>query len=170
MESPPAVSIDAATSDDIEDLVALVRACIDHMRSQSIEQWDEVYPVRAMIEWDVGSGTAFVARRDGDVVGSLVLNEYQDPEYAEVPWQFTEGAAAVVHRLMVHPLAEGQGLAQVLMNFAEERALDSGHRMIRLDAFTENPRALRLYERLGYRTAGKVRFRKGDFQCFEKQL
>lgn len=164
------VSIGAATSDDIEDLVTLVGACIDHMRSQGIEQWDEVYPARAMIEWDVGSGKAFVARRNGDLVGSLVLNEYQDPEYAEVSWQLTEGPAAVVHRLMIHPAAEGQGLAQVLMKFAEERAVALGYRMIRLDAFTQNPRALRLYERLGYRTAGRVRFRKGDFQCFEKQL
>ena len=146
MDAYREISIGAATSSDIEDLVTLVRACIDHMRSQNIEQWDEVYPARAMIEWDVGSGNAFVARRDGETVGSLVLNEYHDPEYAAVSWHFTEGPAAVIHRLMIHPRAERRGLAQVLMKFAEERAVALGHRMIQLDAFTENSRARQLFE------------------------
>jgi RimJ/RimL family protein N-acetyltransferase len=41
---------------------------------------------------------------------------------------------------------------------------------MRLDAFSENPRALRVYDRDGYRRAGQVRLRKGTFICFEKAL
>lgn len=43
-------------------------------------------------------------------------------------------------------------------------------RVIRLDAFTGNPRALKLYDGLGYRRSGYVTFRKGLFVCFEKRL
>jgi hypothetical protein len=41
---------------------------------------------------------------------------------------------------------------------------------IRLDAFTLNPGAIRLYEGRGYRKAGSVRFRKGMFNCYEKAV
>ena len=56
------------------------------------------------------------------------------------------------------------------MNFAEDRARELGYCAIRLDAFTKNPRALRLYQTLGYHDAGGVTLRKGPFRCFEKRL
>ncbi|PYV41512.1 MAG: GNAT family N-acetyltransferase [Acidobacteria bacterium] len=169
-DATPDVSIRTATSNDIEDLLALVRVCIDHLRSCGIEQWDEVYPDHNTIERDVRSGTTFLASNARETVGTIVLNDHQEPEYAEVPWQFTTGRVSVIHRLMIRPSMEGKGLGRLLMHFAEARALTTGCRSIRLDAFTENPRALRLYERLGYRDAGQVRFRKGYFRCFEKEL
>jgi RimJ/RimL family protein N-acetyltransferase len=56
------------------------------------------------------------------------------------------------------------------MSFAEQHALAVGYRTVRLDAFVDNPVALHLYERLGYRDAGTVRHRTGRFRCFEKEL
>ena len=61
-------------------------------------------------------------------------------------------------------------MAADLVGFAEERARELGFRTLRLDAFTENPAAVRLYDRLGYRRAGFVRLRKGLFHVFEKAL
>jgi RimJ/RimL family protein N-acetyltransferase len=56
------------------------------------------------------------------------------------------------------------------MKFAESVAEKEGFDTIRLDAFSENPGAVALYERLGYRRAGTVNFRKGAFFCLEKQV
>jgi len=165
-----AVSIRRAAPNDVDVLFKLLRTCVENMRSRGIDQWDEMYPDLVTIELDVRSGTAFLASVAGEVVGTLVLNEHQDPEYSEVAWQFAAGRVAVIHRLMIQPAMEGKGIARVFMRFAEQRALSSEYRSIRLDAFTGNPRALRLYERLGYRDAGSVRFRKGEFRCFEKDL
>jgi ribosomal protein S18 acetylase RimI-like enzyme len=105
-----------------------------------------------------------------EMAGALVLNEYQDPEYAGVPWTIRDGRVAVVHRLMVDPACQGRGIGRGLMRFAEDRARELGYGVIRLDAFTANPRALRLYRRLGYHDAGSVTLRKGVFRCFEKGL
>jgi GNAT superfamily N-acetyltransferase len=165
-----AVSIRRATQNDAVALFKLLRICVANMRSRGIDQWDEMYPDLVTIQLDVRSGTAFLASVADEVIGTLVLNEHQDPEYGEVAWQFTAGRVAVIHRLMIHPAMEGKGIARELMRFAEEQALSAKCRSIRLDAFTGNPRALRLYERLGYRDAGSVRFRKGEFRCFEKDL
>jgi GNAT superfamily N-acetyltransferase len=147
-----------------------VTACIAGMRAQQIEQWDERYPDAVAIDRDLAQGTAHVGMLGDRLVAMIVINQFQDAEYAEVPWQWTDGSVAVVHRLMVHPEAEGRGLARTLMTFAEQLAHEQGHTLIRLDAFSLNPRALRLYHALGYRDAGTIRLRKGIFHCFEKRL
>jgi ribosomal protein S18 acetylase RimI-like enzyme len=41
---------------------------------------------------------------------------------------------------------------------------------VRLDAFSHNPAALKLYRRLNYCEVGFVDFRKGRFILFEKKL
>jgi ribosomal protein S18 acetylase RimI-like enzyme len=41
---------------------------------------------------------------------------------------------------------------------------------IRLDAFTKNFYALKMYEKLNYRKVGQGYFRKGIFYIFEKAL
>jgi GNAT superfamily N-acetyltransferase len=163
------IEIREASAADIEPILEVVAACIAGMRRRGIDQWDEVYPDRATIEGDVQEGTAVVAIADQTIAGFAVLDEHQEPEYGEVPWRFT-GRAAVMHRMMVAPSVEGRGIARALMTFLESRAASSGYSSIRLDAFIDNPRALRFYERCEYRHAGQVRFRKGDFLCFEKDL
>jgi ribosomal protein S18 acetylase RimI-like enzyme len=71
---------------------------------------------------------------------------------------------------MVHPTCQGRGLGSHLMRFAEIAARRAGCGVIRLDAFTSNAPSLRLYRALGYEDVGEVRFRKGLFRCFEKNL
>ncbi len=163
------IEIGQASRNDIELLLNLVNQCVDGMKRKGIDQWDEIYPDRETLERDADEATAFAAMRRGTLVGMAVLNDRQEPEYAEVPWLYG-GRPAVVHRLMVSPAAEGTGIARALMAHLEARAQASGFDCIRLDAFKRNPGAIRFYERLDYRNAGQVKFRKGKFHCFEKQL
>jgi ribosomal protein S18 acetylase RimI-like enzyme len=164
------ISVRPATCEDVDDVLALVRGCLDHMRRHGIEQWDDAYPDRMTIEGDVRRGEAFVATHEAGLVGYVALGACQDPEYAEVPWGFTASPTVVIHRLMIDPAYQGRGFAKVLMSFAEQHALTSGYRTVRLDAFVGNPRALNLYEGLGYREAGTIRHRTGQFRCFEREL
>jgi RimJ/RimL family protein N-acetyltransferase len=53
------------------------------------------------------------------------------------------------------------------MRFTHEFACKRGYNTIRLDAFSGNPAVVALFERLGYRRAGSVHFRKGEFYCYE---
>ena len=166
-----ALTFRTANSHDIDGVMRLVEDCIAAMRRAGIDQWDAIYPSRSVFDADIREGTLYLASgQDADLVGTVVLNEKQSPEYARVAWTLTTGRVGVVHRLMVAPMYQQQGTARALMAFAESRARESGYEVIRLDAFTRNPRALRLYEGLGYRDAGPVTLRKGLFRCFEKSL
>ncbi|HVH25256.1 MAG TPA: GNAT family N-acetyltransferase [Vicinamibacterales bacterium] len=165
------LSIRRAEPDDLNAVMQLVADCIRAMRQAGIEQWDDIYPDRATLLADARERTLHLAWLHEDrLVGCLVLNDYQNPEYADVPWTIAGARIAVVHRLMVDPWFQGRGLARELMGFAERLATEGGCDVLRLDAFTANPRALRLYQGLGYHDAGSVTFRKGVFRCFEKRL
>lgn len=146
--------------------------CIAAMRAEGIDQWDDIYPNRPKFLADAEAGTLFLGFMNDspELAGAMVLNDFQDAEYADVPWTITDVPVAVVHRLMVSPRHQGKGVARALMSFAEARARELGYGAIRLDAFSANPTALRLYRGLGYREAGGVTFRKGPFRCFEKAL
>jgi PhzF family phenazine biosynthesis protein len=151
-------------------VLVLVRACVAHLRRHGIAQWDEQYPDRTAIEGDVGGGEGFVATDAAGLRGYVALGASQDPAYAEMPWAFRAGPIAVIGRLMVDPAHRRRGLAKALMGFAERRAAASGCRAVRLDAFVGDPVAIGLYTRLGYRPAGTIRHRTGEFRCFERSL
>jgi GNAT superfamily N-acetyltransferase len=153
---------------DLDQIMTLIADVIAGLRARGIDQWDEIYPDRNIITADLAAGTLSIAEGDGGLLGMIVLNEHQEPQYASVDWRFQSGRCLVVHRLCVHPEAEGKGVATALMAFAEATGRGLGYGAVRLDAFTGNPRAVALYERLGYRKAGEVTFRKGRFYCYEK--
>ena len=164
------MKISLADHNDLDAVTSIVKACITHMDSKGIRQWDTVYPNREVLEQDISRQSLFVIQ-DGDIIiGAMVLNEHQEPEYGDMSWEHPAESVLVVHRLCVYPNSQGQGVASRLMDFAEQHAESGGYEAIRLDAFTMNPAAVSLYERRGYRNAGTVMFRKGSFYCFEKKV
>ena len=162
--------IQMAQAGDLIEILEVLAACVENMRARGIDQWDEAYPTREKLEADLGAGNLYVRRGEGRIAGLVVLDQKQDPEYADVPWEHPAEGAGIVHRLMIAPEFQGRGMAKELMRAVEAEALRRSLGSIRLDAFTLNPWALRLYRGLGYRETGLIRLRKGIFQCFEKGL
>ncbi|OAI42990.1 hypothetical protein AYO41_03150 [Verrucomicrobia bacterium SCGC AG-212-E04] len=142
------------------------------MRAEGIQQWDEIYPDLPVVENDIAKHTLFVIREAGRCLATICLNDVQPEQYADLPWEYRDGRALVIHRLCVDPAAQQRGAARALMDFAEQLARESGFASIRLDAYTGNPRALALYDRRGYRRVGQTNFprRSLPFICFEKDV
>ena len=68
----------------------------------------------------------------------------------------------------MNPAFQNQGIAGWTLKHIEEQLTEWGIHAIRLDAFTENPYAIKLYEKMGYAKVGTVDFRKGRFYLMEK--
>lgn len=159
-----------AGTDDLDALVALYGAAAQDMREKGIDQWDEYYPDQETLTEDVESGDMTLGLLDGALACAYVVNREYDPEYELGAWEHTEGDFCVLHRLCVNPEMQGRGLARQAMARMEKTALEQGFDSVRLDVFSQNLHAQRLYERLGYRRTGEVRFRKGIFYLMEKKL
>ena len=159
-----------ATPDDLDALVSLYGAATQDMLRQGIDQWDEYYPDREILTEDVESGDMTLGLLDGEPACAWVVNREYEPEYVSGAWEHTGGDFCVLHRLCVNPELQGRGLARQAMARMEKNALDKGFDSVRLDVFSQNLHAQRLYERLGYKRTGEVRFRKGIFYLMEKGL
>ena len=165
------IKIKQADDSDISEVIRIFRACIEAMRLDSVFQWDDIYPNEEQVEEDKKDGSLYVARKGGICLGAVSFNEKQEDAYQQVEWQ-GNNPVFVVHRLCVHPSFQGQGIAKQLMNYGEKMAIGHGYASIRLDAYSGNPRAVRLYESLKYQKVGSVTFprRELPFYCFEKIL
>ncbi len=159
---------------EIDEIIALTKACGLHMRENGIDQWDEHYPDRESIRQDLETKTLFAMRSDTEILGIVVLNEKQDEEYAQIKWSTAEkDRNLVVHRLAVHPNHQGKGLARKLMDFAEDYARSNDYSAIRLDTFSQNPRNQRFYLNRGYTDLGPVflKYKKDHpYFCYELLL
>ena len=163
------LTLKTAQPDDFPTVLALYRRAVDSMDACGIFQWDEHYPSKAVLENDISSGEMRLVCDDERIVGAVVLNDRQDEDYARGDWFFEE-PAAVVHRLCIDPECQHHGFGRQAIGLAEAALREHGFQSVRLDAFSQNPYALRLYESLGYRKAGEVHYRKGLFYLYEKSL
>lgn len=154
----------------LESVISLFAEVIEDMEAAGIHQWDEYYPDRDILAADLAAGHAFGLFEGDTLVAYVALNEDEPEEYGTVVWACSGCRRLVVHRLCVKPSCRGRGYAKKLMAFTERLALDHGRASVRLDAFIPNRSAIALYEGLGYALRGRVRFRKGEFNCYEKEL
>jgi GNAT superfamily N-acetyltransferase len=94
-----------------------------------------------------GGGVLLVAWLDGRPVGDgfLACEPAEEPELR----QHLPGVPRLGHLEVLGPLW-GQGIGTALIRTAEDTARQLGHGQLALAVGVDNPRARRLYERLGY--------------------
>lgn len=160
-----------ARHQDFDAIWQIFSSAIVHMNEQGIEQWDEIYPDKDIILDDIKNQQMYLLIEKDVPVSAVVLNENQDEQYAALPWRYTGEKTAVIHRLCVSPSRQGKGWGKQTVQLAEGEFTRQGYTCVRLDAFSQNPFALHLYESLGYERVGEMlQFRKGKFYCYEKRL
>ena len=162
--------IKCAEISDIDDMMALCKAVTKDMQVQGIDQWDEQYPTGEISCSDIDWGTLYAYWQNSELLGVVVLNQDQEPEYQTASWTIQTAETGMIHRLMVHPNMQGRGIASELLGFAEKLAAGRAMTAIRLDVFSQNANAIRFYENRGYQNAELVSFRKGEFICMEKRI
>jgi len=145
-------------------------SAIDEMNKNGIFQWDSVYPNKKLIETDIKKGQMYVGRSGNELVSAYVINVDCDVEYKNGNWKYPDAPYKIVHRLCVNPVFQNKGIAGQTMLHIQDTLKQQGIGVIRLDAFTKNPYALRLYEKLGYEKVGFAEWRMGKFYLLEKKI
>lgn len=155
---------------DLPEISGLASSAILEMEKNGIHQWDELYPTAEDFSEDISVGDQYVGTVRGKIAVIYTLNQSCDNEYKNGIWQYPNEPFAVIHRLCVSPEFQHKGIAAKTVSHIENELQKQGISVIRLDVFTENPYALRLYEKLGFKKTGTVKWRKGDFFLMEKYI
>jgi ribosomal protein S18 acetylase RimI-like enzyme len=161
-----------AVEDDLDSLIELFDSVVKHLRQNGIYQWDSQYPNRDVVRDDIETSCLYGIVEGSNYIGAIAISEQQEAEYLTLNWDDTKGKALCIHRLVIHPNNQGKGIGKKLLQFAEATASNNGYSSIRLDAYSDNPVALCLYERNGYVRKGEVIFprRELPFICYEKLI
>lgn len=159
--------------EELDRVWTLVQAAVAHMNAGGSLQWGEDYPIREDFAAALAAGELYAACDETDaILGVVVLNTREEPEYGELEGWRMPGPALVIHKMAVDPAAQGRGVASALLRFAEETACGRGLCSLRGDTYTENETMQRLFRRFGFRQAGQVHFpgRPLPFPVYEKVL
>jgi ribosomal protein S18 acetylase RimI-like enzyme len=159
-----------AINTDIESIIEITKACAKHMIDNNIFQWNTFYPNKNVFENDVKRNELYVITINKNIVGCIVISTFMDKEYIPVTWHSKTNNSIYIHRLAVHPNHQGKGLAQKLMDFAENFAISNNYNSVRLDTFSKNSRNQKFYELRGYNRLENIYFpkqSKDPFYCYE---
>jgi len=167
------MTITKPTKADISELLIVTKACAKAMISNGIYQWDDDYPSYEAFENDIEIGQLWLIKSQETIIGSVVISDIMDEEYKVIEWLTPNTKNVYIHRLAIHPEQQGKGLAQKLMDFAENYAKENGYVSVRLDTFSLNERNNIFYQKRGYRKLGDVYFpnqSEHPFHCYELVL
>lgn len=159
-----------ATFDDLDAINSLVQDAIATMIQQNILQWDELYPTKEDFREDIAREQLYVGTIENQIAVVYVLNQESDEAYKTGNWQEPSKSYYVIHRLCVNPHFQNKGVGTATLLHIEEHLQSKGIEAIRLDAFTQNPYSLKMYDKLGYSKVGFADWRKGRFYLMEKYL
>lgn len=161
-----------ATEQDLRELLVLYRRTAEHMEDGGLRHWHwGVYPSEELIREDVRCGRMYIERQDGKLVAAVVVEEEQEAEYRAVEW--TGGIRpGQFHRLAVKPSMQGMGLGGGVLDDVQQMLRRRGCDCVRCDTSTENARAIRLYEKMGFRRCGRIHWEGATYEnvCFDKPL
>lgn len=155
---------------DLDAVWALVQDAIENMIAQNILQWDELYPDKDILREDILKGQLRLGIVHEQIAVIYVINQECEDEYKYGKWRYEDRSYCIIHRLCVNPSFQNSGIGRITMLHIEKEVQSMGIQAIRLDAFSENPFALRLYNHLGYVRVGEVDWRKGRFYLLEKLI
>jgi ribosomal protein S18 acetylase RimI-like enzyme len=170
METLHDVCIDIKKIDisEFDYVLSVYKNAVQKLIQEHIFQWDEVYPDEATLRADIAENSMYAGIIKKEIVSLFILNHTAPPQYMLGEWRYNN--FIILHRLCVNPVYQNKGIGTNTVQKIEEFSRQKGFESIRLDAFSQNPVALKMYEKLKYRKTGEVTARKGIFYLFEKKL
>ena len=167
--------------DAIMDIICEARETI---RSLGIDQWQDGYPQREIIENDIKTGVSFCIenKESGEVLATVCVFESGEPLYDKIydgEWLTGKSPSELldktnytaVHRVAISVRARGQGLSTAIIDFVAQKARKIGKRSIRIDTHEGNVVMRKMLEKHGFVHCGTIFLESGDSRvAYEKVL
>ncbi|MBM0066587.1 GNAT family N-acetyltransferase [Bacillus gibsonii] len=157
---------------DIQYLEVIASETVKVMKEEGNDQWNDQYPLAEDFQRDVQNESIFVYILDGEVAGSITIDQQFSNAYSKFDWHQPVEQAMIFHRLVVNPTIRKKGIASKLITFAESYAIENGMTSMKVDTYSLNRKAQELFTKHHYTFVGERTFpeRKNPFYFYEKPL
>lgn len=148
-----------AAIEDLQAIYEMYNDVIDHQQYDlyGADWTKDVYPSRKDLEEHLKNDRFYVATEEGRYAAAGVISLNEDPMYRNGSWthRYPEDQIAVLHLFTVHPDFRGRGLAKRFLRYIIDETAKTS-KVIHLDVVQGNDAAFRMYEKVGFRSAGKL--------------
>ena len=160
-----------ATSDDSAQIWEILQGAIHRRKNDGSTQWQDGYPNPDVVKNDIEKGIGYVLTEDNSILGYAAILINDEPAYDDLKGNWlTNEEFVVVHRLAVSENQIGKGIAQKIMLFTEDLAMQNTIFSVKVDTNFDNIPMLKIFEKLGYTYCGVVFFRGSARKAFEKKI
>ena len=155
------VEIKKSTQADLDALMPIFEEARGTIAKLGIDQWQDGYPNRPVIEEDIALGRSYAVWVDGRLCGTFVLVDDGEVTYDKIydgHWLTGDDSAdyLAIHRVAISVAKRGSGISGAIIGFAEEVARTFGRASLRIDTHEGNVVMRRMLEKNGFAHCGTI--------------
>lgn len=94
----------------------------------------------------------YIYKKEKQILGSISVLPENDPPYKELTW--AKEHSMVIHRLIVDPAVQKQGIGKALFAYAISYAKKKGVQSLKVDTHPDNYRMQALIKKMGFIEVG----------------
>lgn len=168
---------------DLSSLMEIIAEARGTIATLGIDQWQDGYPQREIIEKDVKDGSSYCIENteNGEILATFGVFHSGDFTYDKIfggSWLTGDSPSALfdkvsytaIHRVAISLKSRGQGLSTALIDFAVDKARKLGKRSIRIDTHEGNIVMRKMLEKHGFVHCGTIYLDSGDSRVAYEKL
>ena len=167
-----------AVLSDLDQIMNIISDAQLFMKQNGVNQWQNGYPTREICKEDISKDSCYVFTVEGSVAGVISVLFELEKSYQTVEdgaWLTGDAPYAAFHRAAVGEKFRGMGVANRMLLFAENLAVECGYKSIRGDTHRDNRAMRALLEKRGFAHCGTIHLdgisdAENERVCYEKLL
>ena len=169
------MTIRKSNDKDISRLCEIFDEARSTIAKLGIDQWQDGYPSKQVIDEDIKLSRSYVIETDGQIYGTFVLVEDGEITYDKIyegHWLTGDSCQSyiAIHRVAISVEKRGSGISGNIVAFASNRAKELGRSSLRIDTHEGNAVMRRMLEKNGFEYCGIIYLQSGDKRvAYEKQ-
>ena len=157
--------IEMASESDREQILELYQ----EQKGREFCAWDEGYPSKETIDFDLSRDALFIMRENGRVIAAITLDLDENVEKLDC-WNRDLLPGGELSRVAVACSMQNKGIAREMMRHAMRVLKERGYRSAHFLVNKYNKKAISSYATLGFDVVGECHMYDQDYLCYEKAL
>ena len=158
-----------STFDDVDRILEIIEKAKIELRKLGLDQWQNGYPNREVIENDVRLGISYVLEdieKNGNelesenftkILGTIVLSPEKEEPYSKIEGKWiSDDDYIVIHRLAVNSEIKNKGIATKILEFSEKECIKNKILSIKADTHENNEPMKKFLEKNGFSYCGVI--------------
>ena len=173
-----------AKAGDIDAVMEIIAEARGTIAALGIDQWQDGYPQREIIEKDVADGVSYCIENteNGEILATFGVFEAGDLLYDKIfdgAWRTGDSPSVLkdgvsytaIHRVAISVKSRGQGLSTAMIDFVANKAKSIGKKSLRIDTHEGNVVMRRMLEKHSFVHCGTIYLENNDARvAYEKLL